>query len=236
MPLARTHTCGRRPAFVKGVCVLGTDKILKDLQKAVLSYDPDAAVKATKAAIKAKVPPMDVIDEGLVPAIEMVGDLFERMEIFLPDLMLAADAVKSSTSLLLPLLPKEGKNIKATVIVATVQGDVHEIGKNIVASMLMARGFNVIDMGVDVKTSDLVETTKKEKAKVICASALMSSTLGSQKDIVDYLASTGMRKKVAVLIGGGPTSKAWAKEIGADDWGADANAAVKLAEKYSKAR
>ena len=230
------QTCGRGPAFEKGVCELGADKILKDLQKAILSYDPDAAVRATKAAIQAKVPPMDVIDEGLVPAIEKVGDLFERMEIFLPDLMLAADAVKSSTSLLLPLLPKEGKGIKATVIVATVQGDVHEIGKNIVASMLMARGFNVIDMGVDVKTSDLVETTKKEKAKVICASALMSSTLGSQKDIVDYLASTGMRKKVAVLIGGGPTSKAWAKEIGADDWGADANAAVKLAEKYSKAR
>jgi methylmalonyl-CoA mutase cobalamin-binding domain/chain len=209
---------------------------MKDLQKAVLAYDPDGALKATKAAIKAKVPPMDVIEGALVPAIEIVGDKFEKMEIFLPDLMLAADAVKASTALLLPLLPKDGKGIKATVVVATVQGDVHEIGKNIVASMLMARGFNVIDMGVDVKTSELVETTMKTKAKVICASALMSSTLGSQKDIVDYLASTGDRKKVAVLIGGGPTSKAWAKEIGADDWGIDANAAVKLTEKYSKAK
>jgi methanogenic corrinoid protein MtbC1 len=215
---------------------LSVDKIMKDLQQAVLNYDPDAAVASTKAAIKAKVPPMDVIEGALVPAIEKVGDLFERMEIFLPDLMLAADAVKSSTALLLPLLPKEGKGRKATIIAATVQGDVHEIGKNIVASMLMARGFNVIDMGVDVKTSDLVETVKKEKASIICASALMSSTLGSQKDIVDYLVSLKMRKNVAVLIGGGPTSKAWAKEIGADDWGADANAAVKLAEKYSKAR
>jgi len=215
---------------------LGSDKIMKDLQKAVLSYDPDAAVRATKAAIKEKVPPMDVIEGALVPAIEEVGDLFEKMEIFLPDLMLAADAVKSSTALLLPLLPKEGKGRKATVVAATVQGDVHEIGKNIVASMLMARGFNVIDMGVDVKTSDLVGMVKKEKAKIICASALMSSTLGSQKDIVDYLVSLKMRKNVTVLIGGGPTSKAWAKEIGADDWGADANAAVKLAEKYSKAR
>ena len=215
---------------------MGSDKIMKDLQKAVLSYDPDAAVRATKAAIKEKVPPMDVIEGALVPAIEEVGDLFEKMEIFLPDLMLAADAVKSSTALLLPLLPKEGKGRKATVVAATVQGDVHEIGKNIVASMLMARGFNVIDMGVDVKTSDLVGMVKKEKAKIICASALMSSTLGSQKDIVDYLVSLKMRKNVTVLIGGGPTSKAWAKEIGADDWGADANAAVKLAEKYSKAR
>ena len=212
------------------------DKIMKDLQKAVLAYDPDAAVSATKAAIAAKVPPMDVIEKALVPAIEEVGDKFEKMVIFLPDLMLAADAVKSSTALLLPLLPKEGKGVKATVVVATVQGDVHEIGKNIVASMLMARGFNVIDMGVDVKTSDLVEEVKKSKAKVICASALMSSTLGSQKDIVDYLSSLGERKKVAVLIGGGPTSKEWADEIGADGWGVDANAAVKLAEKHSKGK
>ena len=215
---------------------MSVDRIMKDLQKAVLAYDPDAAVSATKAAIAAKVPPMDVIEKALVPAIEEVGDKFEKMVIFLPDLMLAADAVKSSTALLLPLLPKEGKGVKATVVVATVQGDVHEIGKNIVASMLMARGFNVIDMGVDVKTSDLVEEVKKSKAKVICASALMSSTLGSQKDIVDYLSSLGERKKVAVLIGGGPTSKKWADEIGADGWGADANAAVKLAEKHSKGK
>lgn len=215
---------------------MSAGNILKDLQKAVLSYDPDAAIRATKAAIGAKIPPMDVIEKGLVPAIEKVGDKFERMEIFLPDLMLAADAVKGSTAILLPLLPKEGKGMKATVVVATVQGDVHEIGKNIVASMLMARGFNVIDMGVDVKTSEVVEQAKKSKAKVICASALMSSTLGSQKDIVDYLASVGERKRIAVLIGGGPTSKEWASEIGADGWGADANAAVKLAEKYSRGR
>jgi len=215
---------------------MSVDKIMKDLQKAVLAYDPDAAVRATKAAIGAKIPPMDVIEKGLVPAIEEVGDKFEKMVIFLPDLMLAADAVKSSTALLLPLLPKEGKGRKATIVVATVQGDVHEIGKNIVASMLMARGFTVIDMGVDVKTSDLVEEAKKSKAKVICASALMSSTLGSQKDIVDYLSAVGDRKKVAVLIGGGPTSKEWADEIGADGWGADANAAVKLVEKHSKGK
>lgn len=212
------------------------EKILKDLQNAVLGYDSKAAVGAAKAAIAAKVDPLLAIEKGLLPAIEKVGDQFEKMEIYLPELMLAGDAMKSALALLLPLLPKGSKGAKATVVMGTVQGDVHEIGKNIVASMLMARGFNVIDMGVDVKTSELVETTMKTKAKVICASALMSSTLGSQKDIVDYLASTGDRKKVAVLIGGGPTSKAWAKEIGADDWGIDANAAVKLTEKYSKAK
>jgi corrinoid protein of di/trimethylamine methyltransferase len=215
---------------------LGSNKVFEDIKKAVLSYDADATLKATKLAIKSKINPMDIIEKGLVPAIDKVGDKFEKMEIFLPDLMMAADAVKSSVAILLPLLPKEGKGIRATVVAATVQGDVHEIGKNIVASMLMARGFNVIDMGVDVKSSLLVEQALKSKARIIAASALMSSTIGSQKDIIDYLSSIGDRRKVAVLIGGGPTSKKWADEIGADGWGKDASEAVRLAEKYSKGK
>jgi len=211
-----------------------TAKILNEIKKAIWAYDTEATLKATRKAIDAKIDPMEIIEKGLVPAIDKVGDQFERMEIFLPDLMMAADAVKASVALLLPLLPKEGKGIKSTVIAATVQGDVHEIGKNIVASMLMAKGFNVIDLGVDVKTSDLVEQALKSKAKIIAASALMSSTIGSQKDIIDYLTSIGERKKVAVLIGGGPTSQKWADEIGADGWGKDATDAVRLAEKFSK--
>jgi trimethylamine corrinoid protein len=213
-----------------------TAKILNEIKKAIWAYDTEAALKATRKAIDAKIDPMEIIEKGLVPAIDKVGDQFERMEIFLPDLMMAADAVKASVALLLPLLPKEGKGIKSTVIAATVQGDVHEIGKNIVASMLMAKGFNVIDLGVDVKTSDLVEQALKSKAKIIAASALMSSTIGSQKDIIDYLTSIGERKKVAVLIGGGPTSQKWADEIGADGWGKDATDAVRLAEKFSKGK
>jgi corrinoid protein of di/trimethylamine methyltransferase len=213
-----------------------TAKILNEIKKAIWAYDTEATLKATRKAIDAKIDPMEIIEKGLVPAIDKVGDQFERMEIFLPDLMMAADAVKASVALLLPLLPKEGKGIKSTVIAATVQGDVHEIGKNIVASMLMAKGFNVIDLGVDVKTSDLVEQALKSKAKIIAASALMSSTIGSQKDIIDYLTSIGERKKVAVLIGGGPTSQKWADEIGADGWGKDATDAVRLAEKFSKGK
>lgn len=216
--------------------MLGSAKILEDVRKAVLSYDTDAALRATKKAIAENIPPMEIIEKGLVPAIDKVGDMFEKMEIFLPDLMMAADAVKASVALLLPLLPKEGKGIKSTVVAATVQGDVHEIGKNIVASMLMAKGFNVIDMGVDVKTSELVEQALKSKARIIAASALMSSTIGSQKDIIDYLTSIGERKKIAVLIGGGPTSQKWADEISADGWGRDATDAVRLVEKFSKGK
>ncbi len=211
------------------------EKVLKDLQKAILGYDSEGAVKAAKAAISEKIDALVAIEKGLVPAIEQVGDKFEKMELYLPELMLAADAMRSALALLLPLIPKGSKGTKATVIIGTVQGDVHEIGKNIVSSMLMAGGFNVMDLGVDVKTITFVEEAKKANARIIGASALMSSTIGSQKDIVDYLVSSGDRKKHAVLVGGGPTTKEWAKEIGADACGMNAVEAVKLATKFSKA-
>ena len=218
------------------VGVMSNDKVLKDLQNAILTYDSVAAVNAAKAAISAKVDPLVAIEKGLVPSIEQIGEKFEKMEIYLPELMLAADAMKSALVLLLPLIPKGSKGAKATVVIGTVQGDVHEIGKNIVSSMLMANGFNVVDLGVDVKTINFIDEAKKNGAKIIGASALMSSTIGSQKDIVDYLHASGERKKFAVLVGGGPTTKEWAKEIGADGCGMDAIEAVKLAGKFSKGR
>jgi trimethylamine corrinoid protein len=215
---------------------MSDEKILKDLQNAILGYDSTAAVRAAKAAIAAKMDPLVAIEKGFVPPIEEIGEKFEKMELYLPELMLAADAMRAGLALLLPLIPKGSKGAKATVIIGTVQGDVHEIGKNIVSSMLMAGGFNVVDLGVDVKTIAFVEEAKKAGAKIIGASALMSSTIGSQKDIVDYLVSSGDRKKHAVLVGGGPTTKEWAKEIGADGCGMTAVEAVKLATKFAKGR
>ncbi|MCJ7464405.1 MAG: cobalamin-dependent protein [Thermoplasmata archaeon] len=215
---------------------MSDEKILKDLQNAILGYDSTAAVRAAKAAIAAKMDPLVAIEKGFAPSIEEIGEKFEKMEIYLPELMLAADAMRAGLALLLPLIPKGSKGAKATVIMGTVQGDVHEIGKNIVSSMLMAGGFNVVDLGVDVKTIAFVEEAKKAGAKIIGASALMSSTIGSQKDIVDYLVSSGDRKKHAVLVGGGPTTKEWAKEIGADGCGMTAVEAVKLATKFAKGR
>ena len=215
---------------------MSDDKILKDLQNAILGYDSTAAVRAAKAAIAAKMDPLVAIEKGFAPSIEEIGEKFEKMEIYLPELMLAADAMRAGLALLLPLIPKGSKGAKATVIMGTVQGDVHEIGKNIVSSMLMAGGFNVVDLGVDVKTIAFVEEAKKAGAKIIGASALMSSTIGSQKDIVDYLVSSGDRKKHAVLVGGGPTTKEWAKEIGADGCGMTAVEAVKLATRFAKGK
>lgn len=215
---------------------VSADKIMKQLRDSILSYDSAAAVSAAKAAIQAKVDPLQAIEKGLVPAIEQVGDKFEKMEIYLPELMLAGDAMKGALDLLLPLVPKGEKTSKATVVIGTVQGDVHEIGKNIVSSMLMAGGFDVVDLGVDVKTSVFVDEARSKRAKVIGASALMSSTIGSQKDIVDFLSASGDRKKFSFLVGGGPTTQEWADEIGADGWGKDAVSAVKMCNKIAKGR
>ncbi|UCE81272.1 MAG: corrinoid protein [Methanobacteriota archaeon] len=209
-------------------------EVQKDLADAILSYDSVAAEKAAKAAIKMGMDPLNAIEKGLSPAIEDVGDKFEKMEIYLPELMLAADAMRTAMSLLLPLIPKDKAVSKGTVVIGTVQGDIHEIGKNIVSNMLMASGFNVEDLGVDVKTATFVEEAQKANAKIIGASALMSSTIGSQKDIIDYLTSMKIRKKHAVMVGGGPTTGQWSKEIGADGWGEDAATTVKLANKLIK--
>jgi trimethylamine corrinoid protein len=211
-------------------------KVLKALADAISSYDSAAAEKAAKEAIKAGMDPLKAIEKGLSPAIEEVGEKFEKMEVYLPELMLAADAMRSALSLLIPLIPKGQAVSKGTVVIGTVQGDIHEIGKIIVSNMLMANGFGVVDLGVDVKTATFVEEAQKSNAKIIGASALMSSTIGSQKDIVDYLTSMKIRKKHAFMVGGGPTTGQWSKEIGADGWGEDAATTVKLANKLIKGK
>ena len=210
------------------------NKVLKALADAITSYDSAAAEKAAKNAVKAGMDPLKAIEKGLSPAIEQIGEKFEKMEVYLPELMLAADAMRAGMNVLLPLIPKGKAVSKGVVVIGTVQGDIHEIGKNIVSNMLMANGFEVVDLGVDVKTSTFVDEAQKAKAKIIGASALMSSTIGSQKDIVDYLTSMKMRKKHAFMVGGGPTTGQWAKEIGADGWGEDAATTVKLANKLVK--
>lgn len=215
---------------------MSSEAILKKLREAVLNYDPDAAVAAAREVIKKKEDPLEAIEKALIPAIKKVGDKFEKMEVFLLELMLAAEAMKSSMALLLPLIPKESKGTKGNIVIGTVQGDVHEIGKNVVANMLMAAGFNVTDLGVDVKTSLFITEAKKEEAAIIGASSLMSSTLASQKDLVDFIKASGERKRFKVMIGGGITSGEWAKEIGADGYGEDALEAIKLANGFVKSR
>jgi dimethylamine corrinoid protein len=214
--------------------MLSEAKILAELCEAVVSGDVDAVNGAAKEAIRKQVDPVKAIESGLSKGARIIGDKFERLEIFLPELLVAAEAMKAGLEILLAEIPKDKTLRKGTVVCGTVRGDVHEIGKRIVAALLQANGFEVYDLGADVPSSKFIEEAGKVRADIIGLSALMSSTLGAQKDVIDYLKAVGQRKKYVVMVGGGPTTQEWADQIGADGYAKTAPEAVKLAIKLVK--
>jgi len=216
--------------------VLSEAKILAELCEAVVSGDVDAAARAAKEVVGKRVDPVKAIENGLSKGARIIGDKFEKLEIFLPDLLVAAEAMKTGLEILLAEIPKDKTLRKGTVVCGTVKGDVHEIGKRIVAALLQANGFEVYDLGADVPSSRFIEEAGRVRADIIGLSALMSSTLGAQKDVIDYLEAVGERKKYVVMVGGGPTTQEWADQIGADGYAKTAPEAVKLAIKLVKSK
>lgn len=210
---------------------MGEEELLRKLSDAVVSCDREAVVRASQESIEKGVDPVKAIEKGLSVGAIAVGDKFDRLEIFLTDLMMAADAMKAGLDVLLPLISKEKILKKGTVVSGTVKGDIHDIGKNILSALFSANGFNVHDLGVDVPASKYIEEAEKVGADIIALSALMSSTIGGQKDVIDYLKETGKREKFIVMVGGGPTTREWAEEIGADGYTETATEAVNLALK-----
>jgi corrinoid protein of di/trimethylamine methyltransferase len=208
---------------------MSEEELLKKLSEAVVTCDREAVVKAAQQAIEKGLDPVKAIEKGLSEGAIIVGDKFDKLEIFLTDLMMAADAMKAGLDVLLPLIPREKVSKKGTVVSGTVKGDIHDIGKNILAALLRANGFDVYDLGTDVPTSKFIEEAEKVGADIITLSALMSSTIGGQKDVIDYLRETGKREKFIVMVGGGPTTQEWAEEIGADGYTETATKAVKTA-------
>ena len=216
--------------------MLSEAKILAELCEAVVSGDVDAAARAAKEVVGKRVDPVKAIENGLSKGARIIGDKFEKLEIFLPDLLVAAEAMKTGLEILLAEIPKDKTLRKGTVVCGTVKGDVHEIGKRIVAALLQANGFEVYDLGADVPSSRFIEEAGRVRADIIGLSALMSSTLGAQKDVIDYLEAVGERKKYVVMVGGGPTTQEWADQIGADGYAKTAPEAVKLAIKLVKSK
>ena len=214
--------------------MLSEARILAELCEAVVSGDVDAAARAAKEVVGKRVDPVKAIENGLSKGARIIGDKFEKLEIFLPDLLVAAEAMKTGLEILLAEIPKDKTLRKGTVVCGTVKGDVHEIGKRIVAALLQANGFEVYDLGADVPSSRFIEEAGRVRADIIGLSALMSSTLGAQKDVIDYLKAVGERKKYIVMVGGGPTTQEWADQIGADGYAKTAPEAVKLAIKLVK--
>jgi len=208
---------------------LSKEELFKKLSEAVIACDSQAVVEAAKQVIEKGIDPVEAIEKGLSKGAITVGEKFDKMEIFLTGLMMAADAMKAGMGILLPQISKEKIVKKGTVVSGTVKGDIHDIGKNILIALLRANGFDVYDLGADVPTSKFIEEAEKVNADIITLSALMSSTIGGQKDVIDYLKETGKREKFIVMVGGGPTTREWVEEIGADGWAETATEAIKLA-------
>ncbi len=199
-----------------------------ELYDAILNGDAKKARAATEAAIAAGGQPMALIQESMVPAMDEVGRLFECEEYFVPELLLAGRAMKVALELLKPLLAASGQKMAVRVVIGTVKGDLHDIGKNIVASMLEGSGFEVIDLGTDVSPENFVTAVVERKPHVVCMSALLTVTMPAMKLTIDALQTAGLRTQVKVLIGGAPVTHQYAKEIGADGYSENANGAVGL--------
>lgn len=208
------------------------EKLIDSLSQAINDGDADVTKTLVEDALGRGMNPLELIDNCITKALKMVGDKFEKGEIFLLDLMAAATAVVKAMEVLKPALEKSGEKPEyvGKIVLGTVEGDIHDIGKNIVGSILLANGFEVIDIGADASISKFVEKVKEVKSEFVGASALLTTTLPKQKDLVDALEKEGLRNSVKVLVGGSPCTPEWAKEIGADGYAADGVQAVKIAK------
>ena len=215
---------------------MSEEDLFKRLREAVIAGDEEAVIKVAKGVVEKGLDPLKAIERGLSAGAVVLGEKFDKLEIFLPDLMVAADAIKAGLDILLPKIPKEKALEKGTVVIGTVKGDIHDVGKNIVVALFRANGFNVHDLGIDIPTSKLIEKAEEVKADIIALSALMSSTIGGQKDVIDYLKDVGKREKFIVMVGGGATTQEWAEEIGADGYAETASEAVMVASRLIERR
>jgi corrinoid protein of di/trimethylamine methyltransferase len=207
--------------------------ILKKLADAVLSFDEEVAKAAAQEALDAGVDPLTALEKGLKVGIDIVGDKFSRDELYLPHLLMAADALNAAVNVLAKSIPREAmeKMRVGTVDIATVKDDIHDVGKNIVSALLTAAGFEVHDLGKDVDVAVIVAKAVEVKADIIMASALMTTTMQRQREIIEELEFKGVRDQFAVMVGGGSTTSEWAAKIGADGFGKSAAEAVAVAKK-----
>jgi len=204
---------------------------LKELYNAIVDGDATAARSITEQALQDKVDPLMLVNEHMAPAMDEVGQRFERCDYFVPELLLSARAMKSALELLRPLLAASGAEPVGRVAIGTVKGDLHDIGKNLVSSMLEGGGFDVLDLGVNVDPQKFVEAVQEKGVNVVAMSALLTTTMNSMRATIEALSAAGVREKVKVLIGGAPITDRFANEIGADGYSENAVEAVALARK-----
>lgn len=203
------------------------EEILEDLAIAVIDMDEEQAVNAAREAIDTGIPAFEAINEGLVRGMLVVGDKYEQQEYFIPEVLLCSDAMVAGIKVLRPHLPLDSSKVAEKVVIGVVRGDTHDIGKNLVKIMLETAGFEVHDLGRNVPLEDFVEKAMAVGARIIAMSTLMTTTMEGMQTVIEDLKIRGIRDEFLVLIGGGPISQAFADEIGADLYAADANSAVR---------
>ncbi len=203
--------------------------MLEDMYTAILDGDADVARQLAERALEAGMSPLETIDEGFVPGIHEVGRLWEEGEYFLPELVTAAEALKAAMAIILPALGDSDRaQGKGRVLIGTVGGDIHDIGITLVGTMLVAHGFEVTNLGADVPTAQFVERARELDADIVCASALLTTTMLGLGELAEALARAGLRARL--LVGGAPVSNAWAEQIGAHGYADNAVSAIKVAE------
>jgi 5-methyltetrahydrofolate--homocysteine methyltransferase len=202
---------------------------LKALADAIIKGDQNGAVELTNAALAEDVPPEKVLNEGLVAGMDVIGDRFKKNEVYIPEVLIAARAMKSAMQILEPELVKAGVKPLGTLVIGTAQGDLHDIGKNLVAMMMKGAGFQVLDLGVDVPAEKFVENVKSSGAHLVGISALLTTTMPGMEKTVKALKAAGLESRV--MVGGAPVTQGYADKIGADGYAPDAASAVDLAKK-----
>ena len=200
------------------------------IQEAIVKGNLEMAISQTNEALADGLKAKEIIDNHLVKGMEEIGDKFQSGKAFVPNLLLAARAMKGSLEIIKPLLKQDADDsLKATIIIGTVEGDLHDIGKNLVASMLEGCGFNVVNIGVNVSKEKFVTAIKEHNASIVCMSALLTTTMTYMKQVVEEIKNAGLRDQVKIMVGGAPLSETFANEIGADGFSENANSAVMLA-------
>jgi trimethylamine corrinoid protein len=218
------------------ILIVMSERILKELREAVLYFDDDEARRLAEEAVAAGMDPVMVLEEGLAKALREVGDSFGRGEAFVTELIAAAQTMETGAGVLNEEIARLGASRKAVgrFMIGTVEGDIHSIGKNIVKTMLTAAGFEVIDLGVDIKAETFVEKAREHEPDIIGLSALMTTTMVMQRDVIKALMDAELKKRAKVIVGGAPVTQAWVDEIGADACGLDAGSAVQVALELMK--
>lgn len=210
-----------------------SQELFKQMSQAVIEGDDDQAAALAQQALDQGVPPLDAINKGFTPGMDVVGELYSTGEYFLPDLILGGEAMKAALTVLEPALKAAGqaREVLGTVVLGTVKGDIHEIGKSLVGSMLAANGFEVFDLGIDIEATEFVAKAREYKADIVALSALLTTTMLHQRDVIQHLAEAGLRDRVKVMVGGSPVTQGWADDIGAEGFAEDAAGAVVVAKR-----